>query len=210
MKTSKFGIDVIKSFEGLRLKAYKAVPTEKYYTIGYGHYGADVKPTAVITEQQAVEYLKKDLEKFEKKVEKYNNIYNFNQDQFDALVSFAYNVGNIDQLTKKGQRSIDEISNSFELYVKSGGKVLEGLKRRRKVEKNLFDSGKSKYYNKYIGNSKMIDIVFKSIGVPDKYLGSYTNRKAVASANGIKNYTGSKNDNLKLIELAKQGKLRVV
>ena len=65
MKTSNKGINLIKSFEGLRLRAYKPVSTEKYYTIGYGHYGADVTANMVITETQAIEYLKKDLEKFE-------------------------------------------------------------------------------------------------------------------------------------------------
>ena len=53
MKTSENGISLIKSFEGLRLKAYKAVSTEEYYTIGYGHYGADVAKDMVITEEQA-------------------------------------------------------------------------------------------------------------------------------------------------------------
>ena len=49
MKTSSKGIDFIKSFETLRLKAYKAVKSEKYYTIGYGHYGPDVEPGMEIT-----------------------------------------------------------------------------------------------------------------------------------------------------------------
>ena len=49
MKISENGISLIKSFEGLRLKAYKAVSTEEYYTIGYGHYGADVAADMVIT-----------------------------------------------------------------------------------------------------------------------------------------------------------------
>ena len=43
MKTSQNGINLIKQFEGVRLEAYKAVPTEEHYTIGYGHYGPDVK-----------------------------------------------------------------------------------------------------------------------------------------------------------------------
>ena len=61
MKISKDGIELIKSYEGLRLKAYKPVATEKYYTIGYGHYGADVDADMVITKEQANLYLYKDV-----------------------------------------------------------------------------------------------------------------------------------------------------
>ncbi len=61
MKSSELLIKKIKEFEGLSLKAYKPVPTEKFYTIGYGHYGADVKKNQVITEKQAEELLRKDL-----------------------------------------------------------------------------------------------------------------------------------------------------
>lgn len=57
MKLDKKGLDLIKSFEGCKLKAYKCVPTEKYYTIGYGHYGKDVKPGMVINSKQAEELL---------------------------------------------------------------------------------------------------------------------------------------------------------
>ena len=70
MKTSQNGINLIKSFEGCRLQAYKAVPTEKYWTIGYGHYGADVKQGMVITQGRADAYLVSDLGRFEAKVNK--------------------------------------------------------------------------------------------------------------------------------------------
>lgn len=63
MVTSQSGINLIKKYEGLRLKAYKALPTEKYYTIGYGHYGIDVKQGQEITEQDAELLLKYDLKK---------------------------------------------------------------------------------------------------------------------------------------------------
>ena len=65
MKISQEGIDLIKRFEGCRLKAYKALPTEKEFTIGYGHYGSDVKEGMVITQKQADDLLVKDLERFE-------------------------------------------------------------------------------------------------------------------------------------------------
>jgi len=141
MKISAEGLALIKSFEGCRLTAYKAVSTEKYYTIGYGHYGADVKKGMRITQAQADAYLVSDLAKFEAKVEKYNSKYHFSQLQFDSLVSFAYNVGNIDGLTANGTRTIAQISAKFTAYNKSGGKVLSGLTKRRKAEKDMFDRG---------------------------------------------------------------------
>lgn len=136
---SKDGLDLIKSFEGLSLKAYKCVSTEKYYTIGYGHYGADVKAGQTITKKQAEELLKQDVERFVRHVNSYMPRYNFNQNQFDALVSFAYNIGNINQLTASGTRSISQISASIPLYNKSGGRVLNGLVKRRAKERALFN-----------------------------------------------------------------------
>jgi GH24 family phage-related lysozyme (muramidase) len=79
------------------------------------------------------------IKKYTPLVNKYDNIYHWNQNQFDALLSFCYNIGSIDQLTAHGKRSISEISQSILLYNKGGGKVLKGLVRRREFEKNLFD-----------------------------------------------------------------------
>ena len=210
MKISDNGIELIKSFEGFSPKACKCVDSEKYYTIGYGHYGKDVKGNDTITKTAATELLKKDVESAERKVNKYDSIYNFNQNQYDALVSFCYNVGNIDGLTKNGTRLIGEISRAFLYYNKSGGKVLSGLQKRRKKEKDLFDSSIecNTYYPRYTGNSSNIDIILKSIGVPDKYLGSWTARKPLAENNGMSKYIGSLYDNIKIIELAKNGKLK--
>ena len=119
MTTSKKGIDLIKLFEGFREKAYKAVKTEEYYTIGYGHYGADIKRGQTITAAQGEQLLTNDLKKFESKVDKYNNVYKFNQNEFDALVSFAFNIGSIDQLTDNGMRSREEIRAHWLEYNKS-------------------------------------------------------------------------------------------
>lgn len=211
MKISKAGIDFIIGFEGFSAKACKCVSTEKYYTIGYGHYGADVKKDDTITREEARKLLEADLLSFEKKVSKYDSKYDFNQNEFDALVSFAYNVGNIDQLTANGTRSRDKISECMLLYNKSGGKVLNGLTKRRKAERDLFLTKVfASYYPKYVGNSNNIDIVLKAIGVSDKYIGSWTCRKPIANNNGISNYTGSMVHNLKLISLAKSGKLKRV
>lgn len=137
MTVNDKGIALIKSFEGLRLKAYKALPTEKYYTIGYGHYGSDVKEGQTITEAEAEALLRADLKKYEAKVNKYS-AYNWNDNEFSALVSFAYNVGNIDGLTKKGERTRDEIIKVWPTYNKAGGKVLSGLSKRRAEEVKLF------------------------------------------------------------------------
>lgn len=136
MKTSEKGLDLIKKYEGLRLTAYKAVPSEEFYTIGYGHYGKDVSPGMKITKEQADTYLKSDVKKAENAV---NNLKKgFNQNQFDALVSFTYNVG-VGNLKKLANgRSVEEIGNKITLYTKAGGKTLTGLVRRRNEEQKLY------------------------------------------------------------------------
>lgn len=132
------GLKMIKSFEGLKLKAYKAVATEKYYTIGYGHYGSDVTKDMTITESIAEQLLKQDLQKAINHVNTYMSKYNFNQNEFDALVSFTFNVGSITQLTALGTRNKTTIASKILQYNKSGGKVLTGLTTRRKKERELF------------------------------------------------------------------------
>ena len=215
MKISKEGLDLIKHFEGFSQKACKCVETEKYYTIGYGHYGPDVKPDDTMTRAQAEKLLKSDISSYEKKVDKYNKVYGFNQNEFDALVSFCYNVGNIDTLTDKGTRSRSEISKKMLEYNKSGGAVLKGLTNRRKKEQELFNTplsnkNNSIYYPSYNGTSNNLDVILKAIGVPDKYLLFWYKRKPLAKRNGIHNYMGSLSQNMKLIELAKNGILKRV
>ena len=211
MKISENGLNLIISFEGFCPKATKAVKTEKYYTIGYGHYGKDVDEKQTITKEDALSLLKKDMKRFETKVMKYNNCYNFTQNEFDSLVSFAYNVGNIDQLTAKGTRTKKEIADAMLLYIKSGGNVLEGLRKRRIRERELFlKCSTSNFYPKYNGASKDIDVVLSSIGVNSKFYGNYKKRIPLAEVNGIKNYTGNLSDNIKLLSLAKSGNLKKV
>lgn len=146
MKTSQMGIDLIKSFESLRLKAYKAVPTERYYTIGYGHYGPDVTLGATITEAEAERLLAEDLADFERCVSRSTTGWNLRQCQFDALVSFTFNVGvNAFQnstLLKLIKQSAPEavIRTEFSKWCHSGGRVLQGLVRRRKAEADLYFS----------------------------------------------------------------------
>lgn len=135
MKTSQKGIDLIKSFEGRRLDAYKC--PAGVWTIGYGHTG-NVHKGMAITQEAAEAFLREDLVKFELKVGKYDSAYRWNQNEFDALVSFAYNVGSIDQLTDRGRRSREAIAEKILQYNKAGGKALNGLIRRRKEERALF------------------------------------------------------------------------
>lgn len=211
MRISENGLNLIISFEGFCPKATKAVKTEKYYTIGYGHYGKDVDENQTITKEQALLLLKKDMKRFETKVMKYNNCYNFTQNEFDALMSFAYNVGSIDQLTAKGTRTKKEIADAMLLYIKSGGNVLDGLRKRRTKERELFlNCSTSNFYPKYNGASKDIDIVLSSIGVESSFYGNYKKRIPLAKVNGIKNYTGNLSDNIKLLSLAKSGNLKKV
>lgn len=211
MKISENGLKLIIDFEGFCPKATKAVKTEKYYTIGYGHYGKDVDEKQTITKEEALLLLKKDMKRFEAKVMKYNNCYNFTQNEFDALVSFAYNVGNIDQLTAKGTRTKKEIADAMLLYIKSGGKVLNGLRKRRIRERELFlKCSTSNFYPKYNGASKDIDVVLSSIGVNSNFYGNYKKRIQLAEVNGVRNYTGSMSDNIKLLSLAKSGNLKKV
>ncbi len=135
MKTGQAGINLIKKYEGCRLDAYKC--PAGVWTIGYGHTG-DVQPGQKITPAQAEAILITDLEKFEKKVNAFYNKYRWSQNEFDALVSFAFNLGSIDQLTAGGTRSRGVIAEKMLLYNKAAGKVLSGLTRRRKEERDLF------------------------------------------------------------------------
>lgn len=138
MSLSNNGLNLIKQFEGCRLTAYKAVKTEQYWTIGWGHYGPDVKEGQKITQAEADNLFKKDLKIYENYVNQLELA--LNQNQFDALVSFCYNcgVGNLRKLVKN--RSLLQIGETMLLYNKSGGVVLAGLVRRRKAEYELFNT----------------------------------------------------------------------
>jgi GH24 family phage-related lysozyme (muramidase) len=144
MHTSRNGIELIKKYEGLYLHAYKC--PAGVLTIGYGTTNADKEMTCftinkntTITKAKAEELLKKSIEKkYEPLVNKYNEIYKFNQNEYDALISFCYNIGSITQLTQKGKRTKKEIAVAMVNYNHAGGKVLKGLTRRREEEKKLF------------------------------------------------------------------------
>ena len=141
MKTSPKGIALIKEFEGLRLKAYKC--PGGVWTIGYGH-TADVKPGMVISEAQAEDYLIADLIAFEKYLNDLGLV--INQNQFDALVSFIYNVGTGNFYSSTLLRKVranpqdNSIMDEFLRWVYSKGRVLPGLQRRRLREMKLYFS----------------------------------------------------------------------
>ena len=145
MKISKQGLELIKSFEGCRLKAYQDIGG--VWTIGYGHTD-NVKSGDIITQKEADELLLKDLERFEKHVSTYVPIYDFNQNQYDALVSFAFNVGNIRELTANGKNSISDIKKLLPQYCHVKGVKVNGLVRRRNAELKLFNT-KTKKIKKY-------------------------------------------------------------
>ena len=133
MKTSNNGLTLVKQFEGCRLTAYKC--PAGVWTIGYGH-TAGVKQGMTITQEQADNYLKSDLVIYENHVNNLNR--SFNQNEFDALVSFTYNCGAGSLQTLCRNRSNAKIADALLLYNKGGGKVLQGLVNRRKAEKELF------------------------------------------------------------------------
>ena len=137
------GLWLIKTYEGCRLKAYKPVPTERYWTIGWGHYGPDVTEGMTITQAEADRLLLQDCQRFADAVDNPYNVpltERLNDNQRDALISFAFNcgVGNLRTLCK--DRTLVQIRNAMALYNKAGGKVLVGLQRRRKAEQELFDA----------------------------------------------------------------------
>lgn len=142
MKISQRGIDLIKHFEGLRLDAYR--DSVGVLTIGYGH-TVDVRLDQRITTEEAEKILRDDLEVFMHGVLKAAEPLKLTQGQFDALVSFAFNLGlgslKSSTLLKK-LKAGDAAGASFEFqrWVYAGGKKLPGLVKRREAERALFVS----------------------------------------------------------------------
>lgn len=137
------GLLLIKNFEGCRLKAYKPVATEKYWTIGWGHYGPDVKEGQTITQAEADALLVADCQRFADAVDNPANCpmtAQLNANQRDALISFAFNCGAGCLRTLCRGRSLSQICEAMIRYNLSGGKPLTGLTRRRKAEQELFNT----------------------------------------------------------------------
>lgn len=147
MRTSQKGINLIKQFEGCSLQAYKC-PAGKW-TIGYGH-TKGVKQGQKITQAKAEELLKSDLINYEKGVTKAVKV-PINQNQYDALVSFSYNVGlaalrTSTLLKKLNKKDYTGAANEFMRWNKANGKVLNGLTKRRAAEQKLFKTSCEKYH----------------------------------------------------------------
>ncbi|KQF82688.1 muraminidase [Acinetobacter pittii] len=144
MKTSNSGLNRIKGFEGKRLNAYDdgvGVWTIAYGTIKYPN-GVRVKKGDTCTEQQAEDYLRNDLAKFEAAINKLVKV-PLTQNQFDALASFTYNLGetnlaNSTLLKRLNKGDYQGAADQFLVWNKAGGKVMKGLVRRREAERALF------------------------------------------------------------------------
>lgn len=153
--TSQQGLDLIMFYEGCELTAYP--DPIGIWTIGYGHTGADVYKGLVITQQKAEEFLAEDVKQFERLINRYVTS-DINQHQFDALVSFIYNVGPGKRGVKDGLiwlktgvsstllRNVNAgnwttAASNFLAWNRAGGKVLNGLTKRRQTESTLFSKG---------------------------------------------------------------------
>lgn len=141
MKISEKGLNLIRSFEGLELKAYK--DSVGILTVGYGSTGSHVKPGTTITKEQAEELLKQDVSRFEKGVNDLVKV-PLTQNQFDSLVSFSFNLGlaNLKSSTLLKRLNALDYSGAAKEFLrwnKAGGKTLNGLARRRQAEKDMFE-----------------------------------------------------------------------
>ena len=139
MKTGTKGIELIKHFEGCELEAYKCAAG--VWTIGYGHIKG-VTSDSVITQEQAEQMLVEELNEYEGYI---NNMVTtpLSQNQFDALVSWVYNLGGgnlkastLLKVVNSGE--FNGVPEQIMRWNKAGGKVLEGLTRRRQAEADLF------------------------------------------------------------------------
>ncbi|MBO5505549.1 MAG: lysozyme [Clostridia bacterium] len=147
MQTNKAGLELIKSFEGLGLKAYLC--PSGVLTIGYGHTGKvrgnKITLQTTITPEEAETLLKEDLQRFEKAVDSLVKV-PLNSNQFDALVSFVFNIGinafsTSTLLTLLNNGDYKGASQQFKRWIYGNGKkVLEGLKKRRTAEEKLFNT----------------------------------------------------------------------
>ena len=141
MKTGTKGIELIKHFEGCELEAYKCAAG--VWTIGYGHIKG-VTPESVITQEQAEQMLVEELNEYEGYI---NDMVTtpLSQNQFDALVSWVYNLGggNLKASTLLkvlNSGDFNGVPAQLMRWNKAGGKVLEGLTRRRQAEADLFSA----------------------------------------------------------------------
>lgn len=156
-KTSEAGVSLIEHFESCRLQAYWDA-TGKVWTIGWGHTGPDVYKGQVITQAVADSLLQQDLIAREKAIKAFFSAVPLTRGQFDALVSFLYNVGGGKRGIKDGlfelrsgqpstlarnalARDYAGAAEEFPKWIYSGGVPLRGLERRRRAERQLWLTG---------------------------------------------------------------------
>lgn len=142
MQISNKGLELIKFYEGLELEAYKCAAG--VWTIGYG-WTHDVKEGDTITEERAEELLREGIVQYENAVDDLVNV-PLEQHQFDALVSWVYNLGRANLasstlLKKVNAQEYAEVPEQIKRWNKAGGKVLEGLTKRRESEAKLWSTG---------------------------------------------------------------------
>ena len=139
MKTSAAGLSLIKKFEGCELEAYQC--SAGVWTIGYGH-TKGVTPSDSISQEEAEQMLVDELHEYESYVNEYVTVA-LSQNQFDALVSWVYNLGPANlkastMLKVLNSGEYEDVPAQIKRWNKAGGKVLEGLIRRREAEACLF------------------------------------------------------------------------
>ena len=140
MQISQQGVELIKHFEGCRLEAYLC--PAGIWTIGYGH-TLDVKEGDRVDQEAAEAFLIEDLEEFEDHVQRLVEV-DLSQDQFDALVSWTFNLGygNLAASTLLATLNdglYDEVPEQIKRWTRAGGRVLEGLVKRRNAEAALWE-----------------------------------------------------------------------
>lgn len=144
MQTSDKGISLIKQFEGCKLTAYQ--DSVGVWTIGYGWTqpvdGKPIRAGMTIKQETAERLLKTGLVSYENDVSRLVKV-GLTHGQFDALVSFTYNLGARSLSTSTLLRKLNAgdyagAADEFLLWNKAGGKVLNGLTRRREAERALF------------------------------------------------------------------------
>jgi lysozyme len=141
-RTSQAGMKLIKSFEGLKLRAYPDPASGGApWTIGFGT-TKDVLPGMIITRAQAEALLRRDLSRIEREVNRLVKV-EINQNMFDALVSFAYNLGigslkRSTLLKKLNQGDLRGAADQLLRWNRARGRTMAGLTRRREAERDLF------------------------------------------------------------------------
>lgn len=141
MNISKEGLVLIKHFEGCELKAYRC--PANVLTIGYGH-TKNVTEDMEITQQEANDMLDEELIEYCEYIDKMVKV-SLNQNQFDALVAWIYNLGptnfrNSTLLTVLNQERYSDVPEQIKRWNKADGKILDGLIKRREAEALLFES----------------------------------------------------------------------